>query len=383
MVVAFIPVRGGSKSIPHKNIRNFCGKPLVYWTVLAASKTTAIEKVVVATDSETIEGVVKGLNLPKVSVYKRLDKNAQDTSSTESVLLEYLEREMYSDDDVIVLIQATSPLLLAEDLGKGLDLYLSKGFDSVLSCVRHKRFFWNEDGTPLNYDFKSRPRRQDFTGTLMENGAFYINKAQNIRTSNNRLSGTIGISEMPEYTFGELDEEHDWQQMESLMKKHILFKKRRKTIKLLLSDVDGVLTDAGMYYSEHGDELKKFNTRDGMGFEIARKAGLKTGIITSENTKIVERRAKKLQIDYLEQGKKHGGKLSAALAICEELNISLDEVAYVGDDINCVELLGSVGTAACPSDASEVVKAIPGIILLSARGGEGAVREFVEYIIAG
>ena len=153
-------------------------------------------------------------------------------------------------------------------------------------------------------------------------------------------------------------------------------------IKLFLSDVDGVLTDAGMYYTESGDEFKKFNTHDGMGFKLLREAGIKTGIVTSENTKIVERRAQKLKIDYLRQGHQHGGKLTAALEICKLENISIQEVAYIGDDVNCFDLLSAVGLAACPANAVKKIKTIPGIMLLEKNGGEGAVREFIEFILA-
>ncbi len=152
-------------------------------------------------------------------------------------------------------------------------------------------------------------------------------------------------------------------------------------IKLFLTDVDGVLTDAGMYYTESGDEFKKFNTHDGMAFNLLRDAGIKTGIITTEITKIVERRALKLKIDYVYQGAGFGGKLEAALEICKKENISLDEVSYIGDDINCIELLKAVGIAACPSNSTEKVKAIPGIIQLNKSGGDGAVREFVDNYI--
>jgi 3-deoxy-D-manno-octulosonate 8-phosphate phosphatase (KDO 8-P phosphatase) len=152
-------------------------------------------------------------------------------------------------------------------------------------------------------------------------------------------------------------------------------------IKLFLSDVDGVMTDAGMYYTESGDEFKKFNTHDGMAFQLLREAGIKTGIITTENTKIVERRATKLKVDYLYQGKGFGNKLQAAKEICEKENITLQEVAYIGDDINCIELLQSVGVAACPNNAVKSVKQINGIIQLGKSGGDGAVREFVEMIL--
>jgi len=155
----------------------------------------------------------------------------------------------------------------------------------------------------------------------------------------------------------------------------------KRKIKLLLTDVDGVLTDSGMYYSEAGDELKKFNTHDGMGLQLIRHKGIKTGIVTSEDTKLVERRSQKLKLDYLYQGKREGGKLAAVHEICKIEGISLKEVAYIGDDVNCFELLSAVGLAACPADALEVIKNIPGIIQMKKKGGEGCVREFVDMII--
>jgi len=154
-------------------------------------------------------------------------------------------------------------------------------------------------------------------------------------------------------------------------------------IKLFLTDVDGVMTDAGMYYTENGDEFKKFNTHDGMGLMLLKEKGIKRGIITTESTKIVERRAAKLKMDYLYQGKGFGNKLDAALEICSIESINLKDVAYIGDDINCIELLQNVGIAACPANAVPAVKAIPGIILLKKSGGEGAVREFIEMILTG
>lgn len=153
----------------------------------------------------------------------------------------------------------------------------------------------------------------------------------------------------------------------------------KKKIRLFLTDVDGVLTDAGMYYTETGDELKKFNTRDGMGLKLLREAGIKTGIITTENTRLVERRAAKLKVDHLVQGAYP--KLNAALEICEKEGITLAETAYIGDDVNCLELLEAAGLAACPSDAVRKVKEVPGILHLEKKGGEGVVREFADLIL--
>jgi len=380
MVIAFIPVRGNSKSIPLKNIETFCGRPLVYWNISALEAVPKIDKIVVATDSNLIAETVLGFDFEKTEIYKRSIENAQDTSSTESVMLEYLEHTNLAIDTVFLLAQATSPLTTDNDFTNALQKFENENFDSLLSVVRTKRFFWNEDGTAKNYDYKNRPRRQDFLGEFMENGAFYINTVGHIIKDKNRLSGNIGLFEMPEYTAIEIDEPDDWKIAEQLMYKHVI-KPEKKNIKLFVSDVDGVLTDAGMYYSEAGDEMKKFNTRDGKGFELLRNAGIKTAIITSENTEIVERRATKLKVDYLFQGKAHGGKLDAIHNICAKEKITLNEVSYIGDDVNCMEALQNVGWAACPSDAVKKIKDLPNILILSKKGGEGCVREFVERVL--
>lgn len=381
-VIAFIPVRGGSKSIPLKNIKPFCGKPLVCWNIEALEVCTEVDEVIVATDSDDIWNTVESRNYKKTTLYRRSAENACDTASTESVMLEYIHYANLDAENIFMLVQATSPLTETKHFTEALQMYAKGEYDSIITCVRNYRFFWNEDGTSMNYDYMNRPRRQNFNGMLMENGAFYINTVGNILSNGNRLGGKIGIYEMPEYTATEIDEPDDWIILENLMRKHVLAHHTsvKPQIKLFISDIDGTLTDGGMYYSENGDELKKFNTRDGMGFGMLRKAGIKTAIITSEDRKLNQRRAEKLQLDYLVQGKREGGKLSAAKTICEELGITLQDVAYIGDDINCIDLLSAVGIAACPSDAHQRVKDIPHIKVMSKKGGEGCVREFIENL---
>ena len=383
MVTAFIPVRGGSKSIPLKNIKPFCGKPLVCWNIEALENCDEIDEIIVATDSDKIEETVTARNYKKTKIYRRSAENACDTASTESVMLEYIAYAKMSENQTFMLVQATSPLTQTQHFSEAMQLYKTGKYDSILTCVRNYRFFWNTDGTSMNYDYMNRPRRQNFDGMLMENGAFYINSVKNILASGNRLSGKIGIYEMPEYTATEIDEPDDWIILEKLMYKHVLSKKESdfKKIKLFLTDVDGTLTDAGMYYSENGDELKKFNTRDGLGLRLLREAGIKVGIITSENTKIVENRAKKLNVDYLYQGKINGGKLAIAQEICQKEGITLAEIAYIGDDVNCIELLKAVGFAACPADAHNSVKEIPNIHVMKTNGGNGCVREWAELVL--
>ena len=223
--VGFIPVRGGSKSIPLKNIKEIAGKPLVYWTMRAACICQHIHKVYVATDSDIIKTTIKNIKkeeeilFSKVEVITRSATTATDTASTESAMLEFADNYEF---DNIVLIQATSPLLKSSDLDKGFEVYRLDEVDSVFSVVRQKRFYWSVDekgfAHPMNYDVFRRPRRQEFNGCLVENGAYYITSKNNLLSSRNRISGNIKAVEMQEDTFFEIDEIRDWIIIEELMK---------------------------------------------------------------------------------------------------------------------------------------------------------------------
>ena len=149
-------------------------------------------------------------------------------------------------------------------------------------------------------------------------------------------------------------------------------------IKLILTDIDGVWTDGGMYYDQMGNELKRFNTYDGGGVYLAHRFGIKVGIITGETTKIVEVRAKKVKADYLFQGIMD--KLAVVKDLCEKESLQFDEVAYIGDDTMDVPVLKAAVFSACPSSAHDYVKRCADIVL-SKKGGEGVFREFVELII--
>ena len=151
-----------------------------------------------------------------------------------------------------------------------------------------------------------------------------------------------------------------------------------KRIRLFATDVDGVLTDAGMYYSESGEEMKKFNTRDGMGIKLLQRAGLITAIVTQERTKLVARRGEKLTIPEVHQGVMN--KLELIREMAGRHGLSMDEVAYIGDDVNDLEALKAVGLSATPADGMPQVAAVVDYVC-SKKGGEGAVRELVEMIL--
>ena len=149
-------------------------------------------------------------------------------------------------------------------------------------------------------------------------------------------------------------------------------------IKLVLSDIDGVWTDGGMYYDNNGSELKKFHTYDSAGVLFCKKLNIPVGILTGEKTNIVLERAKKLKIELLYQG--ISNKLEVAKELCKKYNIDLTNVAYIGDDLNDINLLKSVGVSACPSSSPSYIKDVVDIVLKKG-GGNGVFREFVEYIL--
>ena len=154
-------------------------------------------------------------------------------------------------------------------------------------------------------------------------------------------------------------------------------------IKLVLTDFDGILTDGGIYYSESGNLIKRFSVHDGMSLHLLQRAGVETGIVTSGVSPIVDMRAASIGVRHVFKDKERQGKLNSAKELCAELGLDLTkEVAYMGDDINCFDLLIEVGYAGCPSDAQPVIKEIPKIHITKLPGGRGALREWVNHLIA-
>lgn len=149
--------------------------------------------------------------------------------------------------------------------------------------------------------------------------------------------------------------------------------------KLVITDIDGVMTDGGMYYTAEGDIMKRFSVKDGWGVIFLRKLNIPLAIMTGEDTQIVAKRAEKLKIEYCFLGVKN--KVEKAEELCRKLGITLHEVAFIGDDINDLGLLRKVGFSCSPSNTPEYIKKEVNYVT-SAHGGYGAFREFVEKILA-
>ncbi len=222
-IAALIPARGGSKSIPLKNIALFANKPLLYWSLNACENSRLLDHAYVATDSDKIGDTVLRMEFDNVSVIGRSAESALDTASSEKILIEFAQQHAYEH---IMLVQATSPLITAEDIDRAIEKYFSCGADSLLSGVRIKRFIWKKDREfvkPMNYDPKNRPLRQSWDGQLIENGAIYITNREALLRSRCRLSGNIAFYEMPEETYHEIDEPVDWQIAEQLLQARLEF----------------------------------------------------------------------------------------------------------------------------------------------------------------
>lgn len=376
---AFIPLRGGSKSIPRKNIKLLAGKPLCWWSINSALQSKIFDKIVVSTEDPEIKSVVERLFGKQVIVDTRPNHLAQDTTSTEAVVLEYLERE---ETDVITLIQATSPLTSAQDFLKAKEKYLEGNLDSLLTGVEFKRFTWTHDGNPINYDPANRPRRQEFKGQVLENGAFYMTNASLFLENNNRIAGKVGIHLMNEDTAFEIDEPSDWPIVEGLLRSRVSNSLELGKIKALVLDVDGTLTDGGMYYSENGEALKKFNTKDAKGIEMFRKSGLKVCIITAEDSPRVHSRMKKISITSENYFFGIKDKLPVLKEWANKNDLKLSEIAYGGDDLGDLDCMQAVGYPFCPADAIQRIKDISNYIC-EQKAGQGSVREFIELVLDG
>ncbi|KJD33407.1 cytidyltransferase [Tamlana nanhaiensis] len=375
--IGFIPLRKGSKGIPNKNKRKMVGRPLFTW-VLGEAIFSNLDEVIVYTDDEDIISFIEKEYTwtKKVKALLRSEASASDTASTEFAMLEYAESIDFNFD-AFCLLQATSPFTKTEDINTCLSK-LNDDFDSALTVVNTHRFLWDKNGKPLNYNPLNRPRRQDFEGLLIENGAVYTITKEALQKRKNRLGDNVAVVEMPEDSLHEIDSETDWIVVEQLLMERQKREKESKRITHLVLDVDGVFTDGTISYTKDGEHTKGFDMRDGMGLEILRQYDVTVMIMTSENSELVAKRMEKLKLKHVFLGVKDKYTLLKNITI--DLGISLSNVAYVGDDVNDLTNICSVGWSLTPNNATTVVKQHADVVL-SNNSGAGAIREACNFIM--
>ena len=380
LTVAIIPARGGSKGVPGKNLRRVGGIPLVERAVRAAAAADAVDLVVVSTDDAEITRVAEAAG---ARVIARPAELSGDTATSESALLHALDALAADGLEIgtVVFLQATSPFIPSEGIAEAVAHIAADRIDRVFSAFETYGFLWRRDAdqhaAAINHDASHRPRRQDREPHYLETGAFYAFTADGFRAAGHRFFGRIGIVEVPEAWSIDIDDEHQLAVAGALA---ALGGSTDAPIEasVLVTDFDGVHTDDTATVDTDGRESVRVSREDGMGVSRLRRAGIPMLILSTELNPVVARRAEKLQLPVL-----HGidDKAAALTAWAAENDVALADIAYVGNDVNDLGAFGIVGWPIAVASAHPAVKAAARIVL-TRRGGDGAVREVIERMLS-
>lgn len=383
-VLALIPARGGSKSLPRKNVLPLAGMPLIAHTIRAAKAASLVTRVVVSTEDAEIATIARRFG---AEVIDRPIDLATDEASSEAALLhalEYLEATEGYHPSILCFLQCTSPLTAPEDIDGVLTAMITAKADTALAVTRFHYFVWRQDeagdAVGVNHDKSVRLRRQDREPEFLETGAVYAMSAAKFRVARHRFFGDSVFHEMPASRVLEVDDPDDFVAAALRLKTdHKIPSQLPSTIEGIAFDFDGVFTDDRVLVDEHGSEAVHCSRRDGMGIEMLRDAGMRMIVISKERNPVVARRCEKLRLEY------HQGldsKIGALKAWIDDQRIDAENVIFVGNDINDSECMAAVGCAVVPADAHPIARSAASIIL-SSNGGTGAIRELADRILGG
>ncbi|WP_247631144.1 acylneuraminate cytidylyltransferase [Microbacterium croceum] len=376
--VAIIPARGGSKGVPRKNLQRVGGIALVARGVRSAL-AAGIERVVVSTDDDEIAGVAASAG---ARVMRRPAEISGDTASSESAILHALDEFEAQGEhyDIVAFLQATSPFIPSDALAAAVAEVAAGRADSVFSAHATYGFLWRRDtdgaAVAINHEAAHRPRRQDREPHHLETGAFYVFRADGFRESRHRFFGRIRIAEVPEWSAIEIDDAQQLEIARALAARHD--KVERIAVQAVVTDFDGVHTDDTALVDADGRERVRVSREDGMGVALLRRAGLPMLILSTEVNPVVRSRAEKLRVPVL-----HGidDKESALRGWAEEVGVALHDIAYLGNDVNDLPAMRIVGWPVAVADAHPLVLEEARVVL-TRRGGHGAVRELIERVLS-
>lgn len=381
--LAIIPARGGSKGIPRKNIRPLAGRPLIAFNIEQAKRSRYVSRLVVSTDDAEIAAVAQQYG---AEVVWRPAEISGDTASSESALLHALEHLRKSEGyqpDVLVFLQCTSPLTLAEDIDGTVQALLDQGADSALAAIPFHYFLWRQadgDAVGINHDKRTRPLRQERQPQYLEAGAVYAMRAEGFLKAQHRFFGKTALYVMPAERRLEIDDPVDFEIAEVLVRQQERLERSARLperVAALILDFDGVFTDDKVYIFQDGREAVRCDRMDGMGIGLLKKTGLPIWVLSTETNPVVQARAAKLGIPCV-QGL--GDKGQALTQLLQERGIDPDQVVYVGNDVNDLPCIALVGCAIAVADAHPAVISQADIIL-EHNGGDGAIREVCELIL--
>lgn len=378
-VVAVIPARGGSKGVPGKNLRRVGGVSLVGRAVTACLAAARIDEVYVSTDSVDIAAAARAAG---AGVIERPTDLAGDSASSESALCHALDTLAGQgiEVDVLVFVQCTSPFIRPSDLDTGVALVANGEADSVFSAVDNHAFLWRPVGDTVvgvNHDAAQRLRRQDRGPEFRETGAFYVLRTELFGRTRHRFFGRTRVVPVPELTAMEIDTEADLS-LASELAPQLDPRPVALSVTTVATDFDGVHTDDRVQVDQHGVESVRVSRSDGLGISLLRQAGIGFVIISKERNPVVSARAAKLGVDVL-QG--IDDKVFALEGWLRERDLDAREVAYVGNDLNDLPVMALVGWPVAVADAHPLVRRAARLVL-SRNGGDGAVREVCELVLA-
>jgi N-acylneuraminate cytidylyltransferase len=379
---AIIPARGGSKGIVGKNLRVLGGRPLIAHTLLAARASRRVDKVVVSTDDP---GIAEVSRLYGADLVSRPVELASDTATSESALLHALgtlAAERGYEPDLVVFLQCTSPLTLAEDIDATIAKLIDERADTALSVAPFHYFVWKLQGGEalgVNHDKRVRPRRQDREPEYLETGAVYAMRRTGFLSAQHRFFGKTVFYEMPLERVCEIDELVDLEVAELRLRQRAQLARAAALphpLEALVMDFDGVHTDNRVLVDQDGREAVYCSREDGLGLEQLRKTGLPMLVLSKEQNPVVQARCKKLALPCLSGV---DAKLPALTRWCADQRVSLAGTVYVGNDVNDNECLAAVGCGVAVADAHPDCKRFARIVL-ERPGGQGALRELCELI---
>jgi YrbI family 3-deoxy-D-manno-octulosonate 8-phosphate phosphatase len=382
-VLAVVPARGGSKAIPRKNVRRVAGEPLLGYVLREARRSRHLTRVLVSTDDPEIAAVAAAYGTEAIP---RPAEISGDKATSEEALLHALDflraREGY-EPELLVFLQCTSPLTLAADIDGTVDCLLADEADSALAVMPFHYFIWQRrdgDGVGVNHQKLVRPMRQDRDPQFLEAGAVVAMRTTGFRAAKHRFFGRTALYEMPADRVLEIDEPHDLERAEILLRERKAARPLAELparIAALVLDFDGVLTDNTVIVLEDGREAVRCSRSDSWGLKQLREAGVSVVILSYEANPVVAARARKMGVECL-----HGqhDKVAALGQWLAERGHSAADTVYLGNDVNDIGCLTKVGCGVVVADAHPAA-ARAARLVLQAKGGAGAVRELCDLIL--
>jgi len=382
--ISIIPARGGSKRIPGKNLLPLGGHPLVAHSILHARKSRYVKEVYVSTEDLEVAEVARRYG---ADVVLRPHELATDESTSESALLHVLDdrvRRGLRDPELVVFLQCTSPVRRPNDIDQAIETVIAADADSLFSACENTCLIWGvKDGGLLrsvNYDYRSRQREQDMAKQYRENGSIYVFRPEILRRHNNRLGGKIAVYEMDYWSSFQLDSPEHIDLLEWILRRQpdSAAWSWPDKVELVVFDFDGVMTDNTVVVSDTGAEAVRCNRGDGLGIGCLRAAGVPMMVISMEPNPVVFARCAKLKLPCHQGIANKAHYLSNFL---KEKGIRPENVIYIGNDVNDIECFCIVGLPVAVADAEPPVLAAAKLVL-TRRGGHGAIREFCDRLLA-